>query len=282
MNVATKPVIDFHVHPAYYESYNPSALDWISLQIGTDQKEFMEKFSDPKAMVDYFRQSGVDYAVCMAELCPVTTGMCTNEYVAEFTKSQKMFFPFASINPYLHNRPAAELEFWVKERGFKGVKLYPTYQYFYPNDQMMYPLYAKAEELGIPVMLHTGSSVFKGARLKFGDPIYLDDVAVDFPKLNILLVHSGRGFWYDRAFFLARLHENVYMEIAGLPPKRLLDYFPELERNADKIVFGSDWPGLASVAQNIQAIRDLPISDEAKDKILGLNAAKILNIGISG
>lgn len=190
-----------------------------------------------------------------------------------------MLLPFASINPYVHNRPAAELEYWVKERGFKGVKLYPTYQYFYPNDQMMYPMYAKAEELGIPVMLHTGSSVFDGARLKYGNPIYIDDIAVDFPNLNILMVHSGRGLWYDQAFFLAKLHKNVYMEIAGLPPNRLLTYFPELERNANKIIFGSDWPGLSSIAQNIEVIRQLPIAAETKDKILGINATKILKIG---
>lgn len=273
-----KPVIDFHVHAAYYETYCPSAIDWISRQQGMVKEDFIQKYSSPEVVVDYLTQNGVDYAVMMAELSPIATGTCTNEYVAEFCEGQERLLPFASINPYLHNRPAAELEYWVRQKGFRGVKLYPTYQYFYPNDRMMYPMYAKAEELGIPVMLHTGSSVFKGARLKYGDPIYIDDVAVDFPDLNILMVHSGRGFWYDRAFFLARLHENVYMEIAGLPPSRLLTYFPELERNSDKIIFGSDWPGLTSIAENIEAIRRLPISEEAKDKILGINAAKILKI----
>ena len=280
MAAGKKPVIDFHVHPAYYESYGSSAIKWITHQQGMEQEEFVQKFSDSKVMVDYLRDNGVDYAIVMAELSPVTTGNCTNDYVAKFCEGQEMLLPFANFNPYLHNRPSVELEYWVRERGFRGVKLYPTYQYFYPNDRMMYPMYAKAEELGVPVMLHTGSSVFKGARLKYGDPIYLDDVAVDFPHLNILLVHSGRGFWYDRAFFLARLHENVYMEIAGLPPSRLLSYFPEFERNADKIIFGTDWPGVVNIAENIEAIRRLPISEEAKDKILGTNAARILNINI--
>jgi predicted TIM-barrel fold metal-dependent hydrolase len=104
----------------------------------------------------------------------------------------------------------------------------------------VYPIYVVAQSLGIPVMVHTGSSVFLGARLKYGDPLPLDDVAVDLPNLKIVMAHSGRGFWYDGAFFLARMHENVYMEIAGLPPQRLLEYFPEFERKANKILFTSN------------------------------------------
>lgn len=279
MTVGKKPIIDFHVH-TLYETYNPSALKWIALQQGMEEEEFLLKFSDPQVVVDYLSRNGVNYAGVMAELSPLTTGNCSNDYVANFCEGQKMLLPFANINPYLHSRPSVELEYWVRKRGFRGVKLYPTYQYFYPNDRIMYPMYAKAEELGIPVMLHTGSSVFKGARIKYGDPIYLDDVAVDFPNLNIVMVHSGRGLWYERAFFLSRLHENLYMEIAGLPPNRLLSYFPEFERNADKIIFGTDWPGVVSVADNIEEIRQLPISEEAKDKILYINAARILKMEV--
>ncbi len=139
-------------------------------------------------------------------------------------------------------------------------------------------LYAKAQELHIPVMIHTGSSVFKGARLKYGDPLHLDDVAVDFPDLTLLMVHSGRGFWYDRAFSLTILHANLYMEIAGLPPHKLLDYFPELERVADKVIFGSDFPGVPDIGRNIEAIRGLPLQAETKEKILGGNAARILGM----
>jgi predicted TIM-barrel fold metal-dependent hydrolase len=101
---------------------------------------------------------------------------------------------------------------------------------------------------------------------------------VDFPELTLIQVHSGRGFWYSSAFFLAQLHPHVYMEIAGLPPKNLLKYFPELEKNADKILFGSDWPGVPGIGENIDGIRKLSIREETKRKILGENAAKILKI----
>jgi predicted TIM-barrel fold metal-dependent hydrolase len=72
------------------------------------------------------------------------------------------------------------------------------------------------------------------------------------------------------------MHPNLYLEISGLPPKNLLKYFPELEKNIDKIIYGSDWPGIQTIAQNIDAITMLPLSEESKEKILYRNAAKIL------
>ncbi|RMG93858.1 MAG: amidohydrolase, partial [Candidatus Dadabacteria bacterium] len=134
------------------------------------------------------------------------------------------------------------------------------------------------QELGWPVMVHTGSSVFRGAKLKYGDPLHLDEVAVDFPELTLLMVHGGRGFWYDRAEFLAGLHPNLYLEISGLPPRKLLSYFPGLERIHRKVVFGSDWPGNPGIRANVEAIRQLPLSEAAKEAILGGNAARILGL----
>jgi predicted TIM-barrel fold metal-dependent hydrolase len=165
----------------------------------------------------------------------------------------------------------------VRQNGFRGLKLYPTYEYFYPNQPLLYPLYAKAQELGIPVMAHTGSSVFAGSRLKYGDPLFWDDVAVDFPELTIIMCHGGRMLWYDRAASLVRLHKNVYFDVSGLPPKRLLDYWPDLERLADKVLFGTDWPG-ANIGANLEAFRNLALSEEAKQKILWANGSRILGI----
>ena len=162
------------------------------------------------------------------------------------------------------------------ENGFRGKNA--PYQFFYPNEPLLYPLYACAQELQIPVLFHTGSSIFHGTRLKYGDPLYFDDVAIDFPQMNIVLVHGGRGFWYDRALFLARLHPNIYVEIAGLPPQNLMKYFPEIDKITDKVIFGSDWPGVPSIKKNIEAIKQLPLTKEAIDKILGGNAARLLNI----
>ncbi|MBM4329814.1 MAG: amidohydrolase [Deltaproteobacteria bacterium] len=275
------PVIDFHIHIGDAGGMKPWVTSFFqNYGKGSGAEEVIGKDGrmDPAALVGMLRKNGVDYAVILAELSPITTGMTSNEDVAEFCKSRKELIPFANLNPYLSSRLGEELERCVRDLGMRGIKLYPTYQQFYPNDRMLYPLYAKAQDLKIPVMVHTGSSLFRGSRMKYGDPVLLDDVAVDFPELVLLLVHSGRGFWYDAAFFLAQLHPHVYMEIAGLPPQNLLKYFPDLEKNADKIIFGSDWPGVPGIGKNIETIRSLPIKEETKRKILGDTAARILGI----
>jgi hypothetical protein len=272
------PTIDFHLHAGLYHDLHPWVIEWMKTEI-KDPKAYVSSILTREGIVRFLRENGVDYAVALAELSPITTGVLSNEGVAELCQGINCLIPFCNINPFLIADLAAELERYVTEMGFRGVKLYPTYQHFYANDSRLYPLYAKAQELGIPVMIHTGSSVFRGARLKYGDPLYMDDVAVDFSELTLLMVHSGRGFWYDRAYFLAKLHANVYMEISGLPPQKLLDYFPELERVADKVIFGSDWPGMPHIKRNIEMIRGLPLSEEAKEKILGGNAARILGLG---
>ena len=97
-------------------------------------------------------------------------------------------------------------------------------------------LYEEAADAKVPVMVHTGTSVFPGARSKFGNPLAVDDVAVDFPNLTIIMAHGGRPFWCEEAFFVIRRHRNVYFDIASIPPKRLLHYFPRLEEIADRTV----------------------------------------------
>ncbi|MFQ5898787.1 MAG: amidohydrolase family protein [Candidatus Methylomirabilia bacterium] len=273
------PVVDFHVHAYDFPVTAPeSFIGFMDRQLGRPFKEFAREYSTTESYLAVLDEAGVEYGVVLAELAPITSALCSNETVARLCTGSPRLIPFASLNPSLTGQLDRELERLVTEHGFRGLKLYPTYQYFYPNDARLYPLYAKAQELGIPVMWHTGSSVFSGSRLKYGDPLYLDDVAVDFPALAIVLAHSGRPFWYDRAYALARFHENVYMEIAGLPPQRLLIYFPDLERVADKVLFSSDWPSVLLIKKNIETIRGLALSDRTKAQILGGNAARILKL----
>jgi predicted TIM-barrel fold metal-dependent hydrolase len=271
------PVIDMHLHIVDPGNLRPWTKDYLRASSGQQLDYLIQLMRSPELLVEMLHENGVDYGVVLTEISPITTGVISNEAVAQFCEGHDALIPFANINPFMVADLARELERCVLEMGFKGLKLYPTYQGFYANDNMIYPLYAKAQELDIPVMIHTGSSIFRGARLKFGDPLWIDDVAVDFPDLNLIQVHSGRGLWYSRAFFLARLHQNVHMEIAGLPPQKLLDYFPDLEKNADKIVFGSDWPGLRSIRANIETIRSLALREDTKARILGENAARLLD-----
>ena len=270
--------IDFHVHLGVYSEHRPWVTEWMKLSHPVGYEEYIQRYNDPAEFEELLSAEGVDYACILAELSHVTTGLCTNEQVREFCHGRSRLIPFCDVNPNLYTHLGRELRHKVETEGFRGVKLYPTYQHYYLNDPRMYPLYQTAQELGIPVLIHTGSSVFQGSRIKYGDPLHLDDVATDFPELNLVMAHSGRGFWYDRAFFLSKLHPNLYMELSGLPPAKLMGYFPELARNTDKVIFGSDWPGMPWIRRNMDAIGELPLSAAGLENILGGNAARILGL----
>jgi len=270
-------VIDFHTHFVRKDMLTPTWLNFLE----SINPEFYAKIDDysnnPKLFIDYLKSQGVRYAVVLPEWAPATSGSVPTEKVIEFCRGQEMLLPFTSLNPNAHPDIAAKLQFYVKECGVKGLKLHPSYQFFYPNEARLYPLYGKAQELGIPVIFHIGTSIFKGTKLKYCNPIYLDDVAVDFPDLKIVMAHSGRGFWYNECFTLSRLHKNIYMDITGLPPQNLLNYFPYLEKNSEKVIFGSDWPTIPTgIRKNIETIKSLALSDRTIEAILYKNAYKIL------
>ncbi|MFI5268534.1 MAG: amidohydrolase family protein [Chloroflexota bacterium] len=272
-------VVDVHQHLVKYQIYEPGYRAHLESTNPDYFGSLMERFSQPAEMDIMLAEAGVDVAVVMAEDAPLTTGLASSEYVAEFCRQTRRMRFFASINPMTKLDAAKQLEYDVKQLGAIGLKLYPSYQWFYPNDQALYPLYAKAVELGVPVTFHTGSSTFVGSRIKYAQPIYLDDVAVDFPELVIFMAHAGRPFWYAEAEWLVKRHPNVYIDLAGLPPKRLLQYLPDLERIAPKVLFGSDWPAIPSkLADNVAQLADLPISAAAKQRILHDNAKRVLKL----
>ena len=268
-------VIDFHIHIGLKEHWHPWVHEY-QKSVGSDIYERYDELTDPRHFADYLLSFGIEKAVILPENCPITTGIVPNEYVLEFCQGIDIFLPFCTVNPSKEN----DLNRKVKDsiqKGAKGIKLYPSYNHFYPNDKNLYPIYELAQQHRLPVLVHTGSSIFKGSKIKFANPIHLDEVAADFPSCKILMAHGGRGLWYKTAFFLSRLHPNLYLEISGLPPKNLLKYFPNLEKNIDKVIYGSDWPGVKSVGVNIDAIKNLPLADTSIQKILYKNAAGILS-----
>ena len=269
--------IDFHVHINRPEHWTPIVHEFVK-RLNEKMYDLSQQIMEPQLLAHYLSEQGVEAAVLLAQVTPAVGLHVPNDYVAEFCRGHENLIPFASVNPNVASDPVRELERAVKDLGCRGLKLYPPYEYYYPNDPLVYPLYAKAQEIRIPVMIHTGSSVFPGSRLKYGDPIFLDDVAVDFPDLDLLIVHGGRGFWYDRAFFLAQIHSRVYLEISGLPPQRLLQYFPNLERIAHKVIFGSDWPSAqgGGIRANAEAVAALPLKSETIEGILYHNARRLL------
>lgn len=163
------------------------------------------------------------------------------------------------------------------------LKIHPPHQVLAANgyrvgDEGLAAIYATAEEMRRPVMIHTGTSIFPGARNRFADPIAVDDVAVDFPRLSLILAHAGRPLYMETAVFLARRHPNVHMDLSGIPPKKLLEYLPRLEELSDKCLWGTDYPspGVLSIRRNIEEFLALPLSEAARERILWSNAATLL------
>jgi len=247
-------------------------------------EQIAEFCRSPRKFLQHLDSSGIDRAVLINYVAPEVIGFtpAVNEFIANYVKEDpKRLIPCGSVDPRHSSEVERDMEHVVR-LGIRMIKVHPPHQLLYPNDYLngvkeLEIIYRVAEKHGIPIMVHTGTSIFPGARNKFGDPIYVDDVAVDFPKLKILLAHGGRPLWMQTAFFLVRRHPNVYLDISGIPPKTLLKYFPRLEEIAAKTLFGTDWPGpgVPEILQNLEDFRSLPLSDHARQQILSKTALSI-------
>ncbi len=266
--------IDFHVHFGKPHQWKPWVTQWWK-RMNPEDYPLIENLTR-ESFLSHLDKEGVEYAVILPERAPHITCDVTTEEVLEFCRGTKRLVPFSNININISSCPYRELEEHI-DKGVKGLKVHPVHERFSPLDKRCYPLYYICEKRGIPVMFHTGSSIFPGASNRFGDPKLIDEIASDFPDLTIVMSHGGRGFWYKDAQFVVRIRKNVYIDVSGLPPHKLLDYFLELERLKDKFVFGTDWPG-ASMRKSIEAIMSLSISSSAKEAILRKNAEKILKL----
>ncbi|HUE77350.1 MAG TPA: amidohydrolase family protein [Longimicrobiales bacterium] len=269
-------LIDFHTHPWLPAHLNQATSDFIR-SISPAVATHGERLSDPAYAADVLRDQGVDRAVVLPEHCRETSGDVRTDTVLDHCAARPDFYiPFASVNPNLDDAPADLLRRYI-QRGARGLKLYPSYQFFHPDERRVYPIYQACLDAGIPLLLHIGSSVIPGTRVEFCDPARLAPVARDFPDLPIVMAHGGRGHWYDECAALVRDHENVYIDVTGLVPGRLLHLFPGLADMADRVVFGSDWPAMPkSVAHNVDVIRGLGLPDTALRAILGGNAQRLL------
>ena len=276
-------ITDCHIHIAPMEQFKPSAMAAMESQ----RKNFdhiRELCRSPKALLKHLDKVGVERAVLINYVAPEVIGFTpeVNPWVARYVEEDpKRLIACGSLHPRHTQNVLADMEQIVR-LGIRMIKVHPPHQLLYPNDYLngvkeLEILYRAAEANGIPVMVHTGTSIFPGARNKFGDPIYVDDVAVDFPKLKILLAHGGRPLWMHTAFFLVRRHPNVYLDISGIPPKALLKYFPRLEEIADKTLFGTDWPGpgVPDMKKNLEDFRALALSAAAREQILSKTALSI-------
>jgi len=208
-----------------------------------------------------------------------------NQEIAEVAAANDdVLIPFASVDP---NRQGAadEVRRLIADGAVRGFKFHPNLQAFFPNDRIAYPLYEAIAEAGLPALFHTGHSGIGsglpgggGVRLKYSNPIYVDDVAADFPELPIVLAHPSFP-WQDEALSIAMHKPEVYIDLSGWSPK----YFPpQLVRYANtllkrQVLFGSDYP-MITPDRWLDDFERLEIDPEVKPLILKENAARLLGL----
>lgn len=276
------PVFDAHLHIQPWHMLKPSARELLSK--GRDAAATLAVMKDPKRLPAFLDGEGVETVVSINYEGPAVTGFTkeTNDFILDYAKkSSGRLLPVGSVHPKRGRAAVRDLGRYLKA-GLRGFKVHPSHQEVYPNAyriglKAQAAIYTTCEREGLPVYIHTGTSIFAGARNVYADPIYADDVAIDFPKLTIVLAHGGRPLWMDTCFFLVRRHPNVLMDISGIPPRSVTAYFPRLEEIADKVLFGSDWPapGVRSIRANADAVNSLPLSARARHAILYGNAKRL-------
>jgi uncharacterized protein len=261
----------------------PAVFD-VMVRDRADLDELQKIMKSPTHLLRRLDADGIDRAVLVNYPSPDLMGFThrVNDYVAEYcAAAPDRLVPMGGVHPRLAEDAGAEVR-RAAELGVRALKLHPCHMAVEPNAYLhgldaLRALYEEAQRLKLPMMIHTGTSIFPGARSRAGEPMPVDDVAVDFPDLTLILAHGGRPLWMEQAFFLVRRFPQVYMDVSGIPPRALLRYFPRLAEVADKVLYGSDWPspGVTSMAKNLADFRALGLPAEVVEKMLDQNARKI-------
>ena len=210
-----------------------------------------------------------------------------NDYVAQTVESYPdVFVGFCSVDPRKGKAAVEELERSVLSLGLRGLKLHPIHQAFFPDDPAFIPLFAKAEELGIPVLMHSGYAAAGanapgggGFELAYSRPIpHVDSLAARYPDLTIIMAHPAWP-WIQEQVAVALHKANVFIDLSGWAPRYIpKDLIAEASgRLRKKVLFGSDYPYISPVTW-LEQFQELDIRDEARPLILHDNAARILNL----
>ncbi len=238
-------------------------------------------------IAQYYRERKMA-AVIFTVDCEAEVGhtRIANEEVAEVAaENADVLIPFASIDPHKGKMGAREARRLIQEYGVRGFKFHPSQQGFYPNDRKAYVLYEVIAEARLPALFHTGQTGAgagmpggMGIRLKYSNPLYLDDVAADFPQMPIILAHPSFP-WQDEALAVATHKPNVYIDLSGWSPKyfpaNLVQYSNTLLK--DRMLFGSDYPVLTP-ERWLADFAQLPIKPEVRPKIIKDNAVRLLGL----
>jgi predicted TIM-barrel fold metal-dependent hydrolase len=282
--MALEPVTDIHVHVQPWEELLPEARE--RLAQGRDLDLILAVMRDPERLLGLMDEAGVGRVGLINYVSPDVMGFTekVNGFVVQYARhAPDRLLPFGSVHPRFTRDPGGDVN-RIAELGVRALKIHPPHQLLSPNAYRdggdcpgLAAIYEAAIERRLPVMIHTGTSVFPGARNKYADPMAIDDVAVDYPELTIIMAHGGRPLYAETCFFLLRRHPNVYMDVSGIPPRRLLASFPRLAEVAEKTLWGTDWPGpgVPDLASNLEQFRSLVLPAAARSAILNGTASRI-------
>ncbi|MEV4732679.1 amidohydrolase family protein [Saccharopolyspora sp. NPDC049426] len=287
MNVDELVAIDVHTHAEISKDGHGSLSPEL---FGASEEYFKAQgHRQPSIaeMADHYRQRRMAAVVFTVDAEHATGHpRIANEEVAEScAEHSDVLIPFASVDPWKGKAGVREARRLVAEHGVRGFKFHPSIQGFSPNDPMAYPLYEAIEELGVPALFHTGQTGIGagvpgggGIRMKHSNPMLVDDVAVDFPELRIILAHPSFP-WQDEALAVATHKPFVYIDLSGWSPK----YFPpQLVHYAnsllqDKVLFGSDYP-VITPDRWLSDFEKLDMKPHVRPKILKDNAVTLLGL----
>jgi len=271
-------VFDVHVHVQPWSMIKPEALALFDDEAHRGVREIV---SSQKLLLETLDANGVERICCINYVSPDVMGFTreVNDWVAKFTDGHRdRLVPVGSVNPLHEKDPRGEIR-RVLDLGIRMIKIHPPHQLFSPNayrDTLpgLAEVYAECQRRRVPVMFHTGTSIFPRARNRYADPMPIDDVAVDFPDLKIILAHAGRPLYGETAFFLARRHRNIHLDLSGIPPKSLPTFLPRMSVIPAQLLWGTDWPspGVVSMAKNIEQFRALGLGEELERRVLWENA----------
>ncbi len=264
-------IIDVHMHVGHRTEWTVRArkvwMDtgpYVPRLYGKDEEQLSEGYGD---VIKEEAWAGI----LIPEYSPSTAGVMPFERAADINRFHPELIPIANLNPNYHTDCAASFDAQLA-KGARALKIHPIHGYFFANDPRLYPIYERCQAEGMAVMFHAGTSLFQGCKMRYSDPYTFDDVINDFPGMKVVLCHGGRGFWYQIAEFLAKRFDNVFIDVSGLPPEKLLDYFPSMKRFSRKFLYGSDFPGVPGIRKNFAIIADILRDDEAVANIGFRNA----------